>query len=581
MKTLRFGSLGAETIALQKQLKALGFDPGAIDGDFGRKTDDAVRQFQAQAGLTVDGIVGATTRAAIAARLAISPALGASPRTPSPARPAIARLEDLAARRQAIALSALASDRHLTAQLQRQLQQVGTYCGEIDGQFDGTVRAALQDFGELLGSPIVDCLDWPQTQALLQPAALTCARWQQARDRERLHQTFEALQQQRVKQGKATGERLTFLDRGAGRMEWGFVPDVGRFADILALPVDEEGEAGLGTAPPYPGRGVVPAIASQGLDFLHPDIQQACVCVGGMAGGQWRSRWYGREALTNEQFWSATKFFPLLYAICRANQVDPNLSLDDAIVLDLSLEGNRGKFPFAELARKIFTYEDTTLATSNAIALTFKLLATPTDLERWCAQLTGNAGLAFTGRYGEPPLMAKPELLHRSTRKVLLTSPGVMHQGSNLVSAYDLTRLLTLVGWHHRLPLGARLPGAQWHSLRLLVSAMGMDTARYVDAAIVALGLQPVLQQPVILSKLGFGYSDRQRTELTYTALVDAIVTRPGARPQRLAVGMALKGVKRREDGDRDLEAYDLDVRMAAEVTEILRRVVAGELGRG
>ena len=37
-----------------------------IDGDFGRKTDDAVRRFQTASGLIVDGIVGCTTRTALA-----------------------------------------------------------------------------------------------------------------------------------------------------------------------------------------------------------------------------------------------------------------------------------------------------------------------------------------------------------------------------------------------------------------------------------------------------------------------------------------------------------------------------------
>lgn len=46
---------------LQLQLRALGLPAGDIDGIFGRKTEEAVRQFQARRGIKVDGIVGPET----------------------------------------------------------------------------------------------------------------------------------------------------------------------------------------------------------------------------------------------------------------------------------------------------------------------------------------------------------------------------------------------------------------------------------------------------------------------------------------------------------------------------------------
>jgi peptidoglycan hydrolase-like protein with peptidoglycan-binding domain len=51
---------------LQKRLAALGFDPGRIDGVFRKQTDAAVRAFQKAGGLTVDGIAGVDTMAALA-----------------------------------------------------------------------------------------------------------------------------------------------------------------------------------------------------------------------------------------------------------------------------------------------------------------------------------------------------------------------------------------------------------------------------------------------------------------------------------------------------------------------------------
>jgi peptidoglycan hydrolase-like protein with peptidoglycan-binding domain len=52
---------GEDVRRVQKALKAAGINIEP-DGFFGNDTDKAVRQFQQQKGLTVDGIVGAETR---------------------------------------------------------------------------------------------------------------------------------------------------------------------------------------------------------------------------------------------------------------------------------------------------------------------------------------------------------------------------------------------------------------------------------------------------------------------------------------------------------------------------------------
>jgi uncharacterized protein (TIGR02594 family) len=51
---------------LQTVLKALGFDPGPVDGAMGRSTIAAIKAFQASRGLGVDGIAGPLTEAALA-----------------------------------------------------------------------------------------------------------------------------------------------------------------------------------------------------------------------------------------------------------------------------------------------------------------------------------------------------------------------------------------------------------------------------------------------------------------------------------------------------------------------------------
>jgi peptidoglycan hydrolase-like protein with peptidoglycan-binding domain len=65
--TLRSGSRGPQVTALQQRLVALRYDVGPVDGSFGSNTLHAVRAFQKVQGLPVDGVVGAATRARLAA----------------------------------------------------------------------------------------------------------------------------------------------------------------------------------------------------------------------------------------------------------------------------------------------------------------------------------------------------------------------------------------------------------------------------------------------------------------------------------------------------------------------------------
>lgn len=58
---LKKNAKGKPVRALQAILNAKCFECGAVDGDFGQKTDSAVRAFQKAEGLTVDGSVGSAT----------------------------------------------------------------------------------------------------------------------------------------------------------------------------------------------------------------------------------------------------------------------------------------------------------------------------------------------------------------------------------------------------------------------------------------------------------------------------------------------------------------------------------------
>lgn len=67
------GNSRNEVMVLQQQLQAAGLYDGAIDGRFGQQTDLAVRNFQRQNGLTIDGKVGRNTAEMLQTRHPITP----------------------------------------------------------------------------------------------------------------------------------------------------------------------------------------------------------------------------------------------------------------------------------------------------------------------------------------------------------------------------------------------------------------------------------------------------------------------------------------------------------------------------
>lgn len=65
LAAFEYGDNGQEVMSIQKRLVELSYNITNIDGDFGPETERAVKKFQADRGLEVDGIIGSDTYRAL------------------------------------------------------------------------------------------------------------------------------------------------------------------------------------------------------------------------------------------------------------------------------------------------------------------------------------------------------------------------------------------------------------------------------------------------------------------------------------------------------------------------------------
>ncbi|MDF5710598.1 MAG: hypothetical protein PUP90_23725 [Nostoc sp. S4] len=486
------------------------------------------------------------------------------------------KLEEIINNQKVINLNQLKNDQELLKQIQTKLNLLGLYPGGllIDGDYGQRTEAGLVEFCNFLNINNMNTgqFDGIFAQKLLNFPVLPFT-LENAKNRGQVLSHFLA-------EGKAfkKNDKVAFLDRGINNSP--YEAEIGQYAERLQVKPDGQNLVSLGnktvlsntgttiTFKSYPKIGIYPdsEIDEQSLNFLNDDITQACICIGSFVDEEIKVHWLGKHAQEKTQFWSATKIIPILNTVSLANQKFSHIEIEKTMI---------ATHPFYDLVTDVISYQEK-IGTSNAVAAMFKQFQTPKDLETWVKNITGNQDLIFRGKYHDPPLIEEPKLLKQITEEILLTGTSVDHNGENHVSAYDLTRFISLLGWHHHISQEARLPGAQWHSLKTVVKAMGTDKARYADAAIKRLGLQSVIKSPVIISKLGNGDSNtRNKTEIVYVAFMQFIdeLQKSSNKPSKLrTLCMTLRGAKAIG------KTVELDALMAAEVTEILRRVVTEEL---
>ncbi|HXH09922.1 MAG TPA: peptidoglycan-binding domain-containing protein [Alphaproteobacteria bacterium] len=122
----------------QRQLKALGFNPGAVDGNYGPQTEAAVRAYQQAYRLPASGRLDEVTLRSL---------------LPGQFEEARAPLD--------------VSDREVIVQAQRQLKALGFNPGDIDGELGAQTLAALRAYQQAYRLPETGRLDDVTLRSLL------------------------------------------------------------------------------------------------------------------------------------------------------------------------------------------------------------------------------------------------------------------------------------------------------------------------------------------------------------------------------------------------------------------------------
>jgi peptidoglycan hydrolase-like protein with peptidoglycan-binding domain len=133
---IKRGSRGRDVRNLQKKLKDLGCLKGSADGDFGKDTEDALKNFQRRSKLTADGIAGRATLARINSSAAKRAQATAKPAPKAAPTPKV---------NEKLYLQLGSSGRDVT-KMQERLIELGYLEGKPPGRFDAAAEQAVYAF---------------------------------------------------------------------------------------------------------------------------------------------------------------------------------------------------------------------------------------------------------------------------------------------------------------------------------------------------------------------------------------------------------------------------------------------------
>lgn len=547
------GSTGSEVQDLQTKLVKLGFLSSSPSGTFDAGTETAVKSFQTQRPwLLIDGVVGNMTLGEINDALSELDGQDA--------------LKMFASGSNSLDMTSLRGNQLLGLAIQRRLRGLGLYPGGklIDGNFGPRSQAALKDFCNGTGISVTTPLQLTPAIAgklLTTPQILSVL--DDAKNTSRISTQYLDFE----KAVGANDAKLGFLDMGAQQSP--FKKNIHRGKEFLAA----TSSTGVKSSSPtslsfsnHPNIGSEPTINISSLNFLGSDITEACICLGHFDGTQLTTSWLGKNPVALVECWSASKIIPILNTLCKVGKKVPSNPRD----LILKNTGSTGRqFELPDALADICSYR-ADVPHSNALSAT--LNAFESNREKWIRNQTGNTrAIQFGGKYGFAATIGVPEIRDRSSNSQILSFQSTA-TGGNLISAYDLTRLISLVGWHKLLSSDQKLAGISDQGIEQAVIALGTDTARYIDTAISTLGLENVVDSLVVLSKLGFGFSStRNVTELVYTAFAQFIDKQNPSKPKLRSFALTLRTSKSRGGS---AVAIETDTAIATAVTEIIRRIV-------
>jgi peptidoglycan hydrolase-like protein with peptidoglycan-binding domain len=555
MATLKLGSSGIAVKELQKELVKLGFASVPTSGNFDLPTQAAVIEFQkSRVWLVADGIVGPISQAELDS--AVKDVDGET------------TLHVIASGTTSLNISAIDANVPLAKKVQKKLNALGLYPGGklIDGDFGPRSQKALTDFCQSQVIPTSEPVQLSPTiaQALINTLQIPNVLEVRGKDTSQILKKYKDIEQFIG----ANDNKLAFLDMGVEATAYKTdIPEYSkRLTNTVSLIIPTSAHPSL-TFSTYPDRGKLASINTNALKFLDASITEACVVIGQINSGKLETAWLGKNALKADECLSSTKIIPILNVLSQLGNNLPK-DLNNLLIQNQGIVNKTIRLPAALI--DVVSYR-AGVPHSNGLAKTFKLFSSPAQIETWIRKQTGNnnPSLSFEGPYGPFSFINLPEIFDLEINDERLQPPVISLGIDNDISVYDLARLISMLGWHQLLPTPSQLETIQWRGLEPFIKALGTDTARYFDVAVETLGLVNVLSSPVILSKLGYG-----NEALVYIAFVQFVDVHIPTSPKLRTFTIALRTDKNPPDAS---QAIPSDTKMAAAVTEIVRRIVMEE----